>query len=314
MTTETIEKTEGQQQQAGAEQSTPAQIKADLKAGFKAGFDGQETVPEPKAKTPKEEATEPAKDAKAPDADGKAAKQEPKPKDKQPAATPPAAPTVEEIVALRAKAAEADTAKTELRKAQGRIGSLSSDLEALKKTKEAEGKPVALTPLELKGMKEQYPELADVLGADLAATLAGLTGNKADPEALQKSVDAAAKKLVDAQMATLRQQTVAEKHPTWIEDLWGDGKARTPDYEAWLKTMPADEAQTLESSENPYYVRGQLDKFYEWRDKAAKTKQESEQRLASAVQPKGAQRPAGQPTMSDREALRSGFKIGFEGT
>lgn len=292
-------------------QTTPEQEKADLKAGFAAGFSGEEIKPdEPKKEPVDKEVKEPKpKDAKAPEP--KIAKQEPKPKDQQPA-TPPAAPTPEEIAALRTKAAEADTAKAELRKANGRIGSLSSDLEKLKQAKEAEGKPAALTPLELKGMKEQYPELADVLGADLAATIAGLAPGKVDQEALSASVQAEAKKLVDAQMATLRQQTVAEKHPEWITDLWGDGKARTPDYEAWLKTMPADEATKLENSENPYYVRGQLDKFYEWRDKAAKAKQESDQRLANAVQPQGVPRAAGQPSMSDREALRSGFKIGFE--
>jgi hypothetical protein len=116
-------------------------------------------------------------------------------------------------------------------------------------------------------------------------------------------------------MASIREAAVTDAHPTWKTDLWVGGnlgaeRVRTPDYAAWIKTMPEAEAQAFEASDNPFEVNRKLAQFYDWKGKAAKAKTDQEERLKANLTPRGVPR-AGQQTMSDEEALRKGFEAGF---
>jgi hypothetical protein len=113
-------------------------------------------------------------------------------------------------------------------------------------------------------------------------------------------------------MAELREAAVTDRHERWKTDLYADLTTgqKTPEYQAWLKTMSEAEGKAFEASQNPYFVIKKLDAFYEWRDKAAKAKQQQQDRLKANITPQGVPR-AGQATTSDEEAMRKGFEAGF---
>jgi hypothetical protein len=203
-------------------------------------------------------------------------------------------------------------AQAEIRKLNGRIGDLNSQLHASLKAKEEAGKPATLTPLEMKRMKEQYPELAEDLTADIADALATLSPKSADP----KEIETLVTQRVQREMAILREAAVTDRHETWKTDLWVGGnlgaeRVRTPEYAAWVKTLPEAEAQAFENSDNPSFVNRKLDQFYDWKGKAAKAKTDQEERLKANLTPRGVPR-AGQQTISDEEAARKGFDEGFQ--
>lgn len=204
-------------------------------------------------------------------------------------------------------------AQAAIRKLQGQIGDLNSLLREQMKKKEEAGKPTTVTAVELRRMKEQFPELAEFLQEDLAESLAALAPKAPDPTEVQGLIEKGVSQGVAQQMAVMREQIVTDSHANWKTDLWQDGQLgtqRTADYAAWLKSMPPEQAKAFEESENPFYVAKRIAEFYEWRDQAAKAKQQQQDRLKAGITPKGVPR-AGQPTMSDEEALRKGFEAGF---
>lgn len=288
MTTES-EKTE--EQQAAAEV-------AEMEAGFSAAFNDEAIKPAP---TPAPAATEEAEKGAAPAVPEKTETEEVQGTEAAQTPVPSPAPTP----------APFDT-QAEFRKLHGRIGDLNSQLQQALKAKEEAGKPATATPLELKRLKEQYPDLAGFLQEDLAESLTSLAPKAADPNEIKGLIDQGVAQGVARQMAKLRDAQVTAAHEHWKTDLYADLKTgtKTAEYQAWLKTMPDAEAKAFEDSTNPYLVINKLNQFYDWKGKEAKAKTEKDERLKAAITPKGVPR-AGQQTMSDDEALAKGFSEGF---
>lgn len=240
-------------------------------------------TPEPTAAPQAEQATEPEKEQEA----------------AQPAPSPEPTPAPYD-------------AQAAIRKLQGQIGDLNSLLREQMKKKEEAGKPAVVTAVELKRMKEEYPELAQFLQEDLAESLSALAPRGPDPKELHELINHGVAQGVEARMAELREAAVTDRHEHWKTDLYADLTTgqKTPEYQAWLKTMSEAEGKAFEASQNPYFVIKKLDAFYEWRDKAAKAKQQQQDRLKANITPQGVPR-AGQPTTSDEEAMRKGFEAGF---
>ena len=240
-------------------------------------------TPEPTAAPQAEQATEPEKEQEA----------------AQPAPSPEPTPAPYD-------------AQAAIRKLQGQIGDLNSLLREQMKKKEEAGKPAVVTAVELKRMKEEYPELAQFLQEDLAESLSALAPRGPDSKELHELIDRGVAQGVEARMAELREAAVTDRHERWKTDLYADLKTgqKTPEYQAWLKTMSEAEGKAFEASQNPYFVIKKLDAFYEWRDKAAKAKQQQQDRLKANITPQGVPR-AGQATPSDEEAMRKGFEAGF---
>jgi hypothetical protein len=197
-------------------------------------------------------------------------------------------------------------AKLEVRKLNGRIGALNDQLRQALKTKETEGKPAVLTSRELTRLKGEYPELAELLEGDIAEVMAGLAAP--DPKAISELVS----KGVANEMVKFREEAVTDRHENWKTDLWiGEpGTQRTPEYEAWRKTMTAEQADAIESSNNPIFVSRKLDEFYAFKAKASKAEADKQGRLKAALTPQGTPRGSNQ-TISDNEALSKGFNEGF---
>lgn len=267
----------------------------------------------------KPEASKPAKEPKpepAPSADGtppadKQPEQIEQPPQQEPvkdAAQQPAAPSP---APAPAAAPAAFDSQAEIRKVYGRLGALQDQLQTLLKPREVEGKPATLTAPELKRMKAEYPELAKELEGDLTDLLQTLAaGAKGpDPANLSELIEAG----VQRRLAERADAEVTDEHPTWKADMWVDGKlgeARTPDYTAWLATMPEADRYRFENSNNPMYVTRRIGEFYTWRQARTQAQTEKQDRLKAAITPRGVPR-AGPSTQSDREAAEAGFNEGF---
>lgn len=270
-------------------ESTEAQEAKDAEAGFSAGFSNEE-VAAPVEEPAKAEAPEP----------------EPKKEEEAPAPQPL---TAEEIAALRAAAAELPSLKQQLRDASGhigglksRVGELSDELKTAREQKKDEGIAPVLSAVELKRMKEQYPELAESLTADISEVLSALkTAPTTSPEDITKLVN---KQVAEARHED-RKQSLAEDHPDWEDLVKKDGPVWP-----WVATLSKEDAHAFQTSSNPRFVSKQLTAFKEWRDKASKAKETSQARLEANVTPQGANRP-GKSTMSDEEAMMKGFAEGF---
>lgn len=225
--------------------------------------------------------------------------------------TPPAVvetPATEAAPTAPSPKADDFDAKLEMRKLHGRIGALNDQLQQALKTKETEGKPAVLTSRELTRLKSEYPEMAELLEGDIAEVLAGLSQKAPDP----KEFEALVARGVQSEMARFREETVSDRHENWKSDLWvGEpGTQRTPEYEAWRKTMTEEQANAIESSDNPHFVIRKLDEFYAWKGKTAKAEADKQDRLKAALTPQGTTR-AGPQTMSDEEAERKAFEDTF---
>lgn len=198
--------------------------------------------------------------------------------------------------------------RAEVRKLHGRIGALNDQLQQTLKAKETEGKPAVLSSVQLTRLKAEYPEMADMLEVDIAEAVRGMAHKATDPKEIENLVS----KRVDAEIFTMRQEAITDRHDTWQADCWADqpGGTRTAPYQAWLNTMAQGEAEAFESSMNPAFVNRKLDQFYDWKNKLATAETEKKQRLKAALTPSGTARASPQ-TMSDAEAERKAFEEEF---
>jgi hypothetical protein len=267
----------------------------EAEAAFSAGFNDEAPAAPAQSEPAKVEATEPESEPKEETAPDKI--------------EAPAPLTAEEIAALRAAAAELPTLKAQLRDASGHIGGLKSrlselsdELKTAREQKKEDGKPETLTAVELKGLRKDYPELADALGPDIAEALSALkTAKVTSPDEITDLVD---KKVAEARHED-RKQTLAEDHPDWEDLVKKDGPVWP-----WVATLSKEDAHTFQNSPNPRTVSKMLTTFKEWRDKASKAKEKSQERLEANLTPQGVNRTS-KPTMSDDEALAKGFAEGF---
>lgn len=258
-------------------QATPEEL-----AAFSAGFD-ETTTQEPPAESIKPAETAPEQPEQQPEV----------------VAEEPIALTAEEIKALRATAAEVAEMKAQVRSANGRIGALN-DLLHKANEKKAEGKPAALTTVEMRRMKEAYPELAEDLSADINEALANLKSTAQDPDEFARLVDERVAKAAHE----MRKETLAERHPDW-EDV-----KKSESFWKWMDALPEADRTAIQTSASPTFVASKLDVFKAWRDKGAKTKQQSQERLESAITPTSSA-GTGKSTLSDEEAMQKAFAEGF---
>lgn len=225
------------------------------------------------------------------------AKEEPEPE-----VVPDAAPalTREELAAMRAAMADVSDMKGRLRDAYGRIGALNDLLHKKTDEKKTEGKPAVLTTVEMKRIREAYPELADDLVADLSEALANVKSTAQDADEMSRLVDERVAKAAHE----LRKETLAERHPDW-EDV-----KKSEVFWKWIESLPQDEQKSIQTSASPMFIAGKLDTFKAWRDKSTKAKQKSQERLESAITPTSSA-GTGKSNLSDEEAMQKAFAEGF---
>lgn len=226
-----------------------------------------------------------------------------------PEAPSPVTLTAEEYAELRAMAPKVNEFQTELRKAHGRIGALNDLLQQTMKAKEAAGKPATLTAMELKRTREEFPELAEHIGADIGEWLSSQSGGQ-DPEAVKALVAqelARQQEERDREALIARQEALEEEHPDAREVINSEA------FVGWVNALPEKERHVLQTTNSEFVVARKLTAFKAWHaeqqkqaEESAKAKEQSKKRLESAITPTGGGRQ-GQHVLSDREAAEKAF-------
>lgn len=159
-----------------------------------------------------------------------------------------------------------------------------------------------------------FPEFAVPMAArtaELEARIASLmeqrdqspkeTQEQQSPEALAKTIERQVALKIYTQM-----------HPDANQHAWTDNEngqqvqRYSPDMQAWLNTISADERKNTTESEDPIFVSGQLTKFKAWlsqKDAATKeSKVRSQNRMKAAIMPQSSQ-PALHGVLTAEEAF-----------
>lgn len=161
-----------------------------------------------------------------------------------PAAAPPAAPTMEQLLAQMQELSNA------VKRSEGRVSSLQSDLARQRNAQPAQAEPqpsteqVALAiedPEEWKKLQDEFPEWGVAIQKKLDATTAAMLKRYGATQAgvKQEVLDAAVSQALES-----REYARLERaHPGW------KALTATPSYQDWYKAQPAD-VQAL--ADSPY--------------------------------------------------------------
>jgi hypothetical protein len=230
------------------------------------------------------------------------------------ASAEPAAPVEEEPMiggfkesefkALLAKAQRVDEIEAQLKgnndKVFGKIGELTRVLKAIQET--PAGQPVKVTADSFKRLKEQFPEMAEMLAEDLSGLMpAGNSQAAPDLADLEtrfaQRITEETERIQKASAMTL----LTMKHSDWKQTVTSD------DFKLWTGTLPPDEQRVIKDSWDPVFVSQTIDKFKVWTEEKVKAKtKNNEKRLAANVTPQGAGGP-GKTTVPDHAGLSAGF-------
>ena len=291
-----------------APEKTPEQEAAESNAAFEAGFNkSRGNVVEP---APKEKET-----AELPKSEAAPVKAEEPPKTEDP--WKDIHPTVKAQFDSVNKVVE-QVAKQQ-RDLQGVLGGINTQLKtalaAAKAVKESGGeaptqaqvKAAAASPEKLAAMKEDFPEVAEVLDM-MEKRVAAVEAAKpaVDVETIRTEIRGEFQdKITKAELRAEESRQLARidaKHPDW------EASIRTPEFDAWWTKQP-QEIQALSASRQASDVIRVLDAYETHRKKAqadAEAKAKQEARLKNAVTPKGV--PVQSSTLNDDEGLERGFK------
>jgi len=159
-----------------------------------------------------------------------------------------------------------------------------------------------------------FPEFAGPMAArtaELEARIASLTEQReqSSKETQEQQSPEALAKTIERQVAL---KIYTQMHPDASQHAWTDNEngkqvqRYSPDMQAWLSTMSAEERKNTTESEDPVFVSGQLTKFKAWlsqKDAAAKeSKERSQNRMKAAIMPKSSQ-PALHGVLTAEEAF-----------
>lgn len=250
-------------------------------------------------------------------------------KDKEPAkpAPTPAAPAAPEYVqltkdehaTLTAAAAKTAGFEAQLAKAFGTIGNMQQIVTKLQ-SQTPSGEKVEVPKVAFAKLRESFPEVADLLEADMAETMKGLRGTGPEDAKPEAVMDPAALMKAAKAIDTQRQiEALEEDHPTWREIVGvvdKDGKYDPNiEFRKWLATQPADYQAKINGAHSATVISKAIDKFQASKTAATPSapaaptpKQVAQKgRIEGAVQPKG---DGGQPPPA--KTANDDFQEGFD--
>lgn len=197
--------------------------------------------------------------------------------------------TEEQVKELLLKAGKYDELSgkvdSEIRKLHGRFGELNQKVQSA---------GAKLSPEKMTRLREQYPELADLLVQDLSEALTVGQASGVDPQAIDQ--------LMNQRLAVQEQRIQQEMEKRWLTAQHRDWKdiAGSEDFALWKATQPDDVKNALENSWDAMFLSDKLTEFKSWKAAATKSKETKQKRLEAAVLPKGNSAPPS--TIQDEEA------------
>lgn len=230
-------------------------------------------------------------------------------------------PEIDPLADIRSEMARIPDVLKQLNDVNGRYGRLTQRFEELQKRIAAPTHGAttesAVADVEdmLKGIKDEFGE--DGLYTSLKSAFSKLAAGKSiDPGAIEKMVTEkiAATKQAETETAM---NLLTEAHPTWQEDR------ETPEFKAWMESLPVKERKRFERSEDPFYVADKLDDFKAWKEKKAaptpkedtptpvvapKTEHAPSKRLTNAVLPTTGAKPKTAGEDDKASSIRAGYE------
>jgi hypothetical protein len=215
----------------------------------------------------------------------------------QPDPEPTVVTLADELKALKAKVAAANSDPDAVRKLHGEIGNINRTLKALQAPVKAEAAPaddeLAAAIKDAEALAEEMPEIAGPLVKALKASLNRPQPAPVKPEDIDERVTAAVSKARETDAI----EALREEHPDFMT------VRETPEYKAWLTSKPPEFQERFNTTWNPAVVARGLTEFKE----SLKARERKQTRLAAAVTPQGVPQKAGPSTLPDE----AGFSVGY---
>jgi hypothetical protein len=183
----------------------------------------------------------------------------------------------------------------DMSKVYGKFGEINRHLQ--------QAGPGSLNKLSLTKLREEYPDVAELLESDLQQSI-GKPGPGFDPSELDQRLQSSIQQVRDEFEVRL----LAIKHPDF-NTLFDGGNGRWLDLDAkeWVETVADEETRrAFLSSKDAAWVSTKLDAFKEWKKAKYAAKQTSTKRLERAVGPTTTNAKA--PGPSDYDEFVAGFK------
>jgi hypothetical protein len=164
--------------------------------------------------------------------------------------------------------------------------------------------PGTLNKLALNKLREEYPDVAELLEADLSQSI-GKPGPSPD---FQEAMDQRLRESLSAMERNFEARLLAIKHPDY-GTLFDGQNQRWLDIDAkeWIETVADEETrQNFLSSYDATWLSNRLDQFKEWKRKKYAAKDSSNKRLERAAVPQTTNARAPGPSVNDE--FEAGFK------
>lgn len=182
---------------------------------------------------------------------------------------------------------------TETQKIFGMLGEFKSKLKDL-----SEQKGPTLSAVKLAKLRTEYPDMADLLEADLGTLPAASTFNPAELEervgSARNEATAGANEKIAKLSWELESMKLELRHKDWQKTV------ASSDFGLWRGTLSAEKQELLRKSGEASYMAEALDDFREWEQRKQTNKQTKNERLENAIPPNVTQRPPGKTkTLAD---------------
>jgi hypothetical protein len=216
---------------------------------------------------------------------------------------PVAGVTGEQLTAMLAKLPEidklGDMTSSELRKVHGKIGELNRTLQELQKNSAAKGS-LSLAGKSFKRLNEEFPEIAEILAADLNE--AGFAGGSNDQARLEPLVNERVLQVQEQMQRDMQMNLLKIQHRDYLDVVKGD------DFKVWMQTIPVEDQKQINDTWDAMYLGEKISAFKSWRDKRNEGSFSRKERLQRAITPKGLQQKAQQSALSEEDGFRAAFR------
>lgn len=240
------------------------------------------------------------------------------PQEAEPAPEPEDLQDVVTNLKAEVKAIAKDSDPETVRKIYGEIGNINRQLQQLQKKPESAAPVAAPAPVvdetaaALKAAEDVAAEFPELAGPLVAAMKAMSNRPNAAPSMSAEEISALTQQAVQTATQKAAIEALAEEHPDYetVRD--------TPAFQAWIATKPADYQTRLTNTWNPATVASGLREFKETQKAQAQVQEQSHQqdrqkkqdRLRSAVVPRGTPAPATPSTPTAEELILAGYNKG----
>lgn len=164
--------------------------------------------------------------------------------------------------------------------------------------------PGTLNKLALNKLREEYPDVAELLEADLSQSI----GRPDSSPGIKEEMDQRLRESLSTMGRNFEARLLAIKHPDYATLFDGENQ-RWRDLEAkeWLENVADEETrQAFLTSWDASWLTAKLDEFKDWKKKKYASKQSSNKRLERAAVPQTTNARA--PGPSDYDEFVAGFK------